>query len=178
MSIDVQIFKTLFPNIVKHCHDDAGASAFMNAVTEKHVSSGDVVIHEGDDMSDLFFVVSGKLTTSLQGNNETVVMGTVSSGDTFCKASLLDPGPAPMTVTADEDSDLLVLSHDAFRGLEKDYLQMTGNMLRMLSDDLIGLCRKADKVLFERGTSAGGGDLRTWALDTYKSLHGEQEAQS
>ena len=174
MSIDVQTFKTLFPDIVKHCNDDTGAAALINAVIEKHVAAGDVVIREGDDTGDLFFVVEGRLTTSLQGNNETVVMGTVKPGDSFCKASLLDPGPAPMTVTADEDSDLLILSHDAFRGLEKDYLQMTGNILRILCDDLIGLCRNTDRVLFERETSTGKSGLREWAASTYKELHGEQ----
>jgi len=174
MSIDVQTFKSLFPSIVKHCHDDAGAAALLSAVTDKQVSAGDVVIREGEQTGDLFFVVKGALTTSLQGNNETVVMGKVNAGSTFCKVSLLDPGPAPMTVTADEDSEILVLSHEAFRGLEKDYLQMTGNMLRMLSDDLIGMCRSTNKILFERSKSAGGGDLRQWATDTYKSLHGEE----
>jgi len=174
MSIDVQTFKSLFPDIVKHCRDDAGAAALVSAVIDKHISAGDVVIREGEQTGDLFFVVTGSLTTSLQGSDETVVMGKVNPGNTFCKVSLLDPGPAPMTVTADEDSEILVLSHEAFRGLEKDYLQMTGNMLRMLSDDLIGMCRNTDKILFERSRSTGGGDLREWATDTYKALHGEE----
>ena len=185
MSINVQAFKELFPTIAKHC-DKEGIDALLAAVSAQDVSAGQVVIHEGEVSEDLYFVVKGCLTTSLQNDNESVVVGKMVAGDSFCKASLLDPGPAPMTVTAEEDSELLVLSHKAFRELEEKYLSMTGNLLRMLSDELIEMCRHADRMLFNR--SAGhaddvpeqnkGSSIRKWAVSTLRSLYGRKEGKS
>ena len=181
MSIDATEFRNLFPDIAVHC-DDAGLDALLKLTTEQQVKAGEVVIAEGNQSGDLYFVQSGELTSSLEGNGEVIKMGTVSAGDSFCKASLLDPGPAPMTVTADTDAVLLILSHDAFRELEKHDLKMTGNLLRMLSDELIDLCRNADKMLFNRSSGVNGevaqgdpSDLKIWAAGVYRKLHGEEE---
>lgn len=178
MIIDVQSFKTLFPVISTHC-DKNSLDALLNVMTEQSVSAGQVVISEGEETSNLYFVVEGELARTLQGLDGAVAMGTIKAGDTFNKVSLLDPGPANMTVTAVTDAVLLALSHDAFRQLEKEHLQMTGNILRMLSDDLIELCRNADRMLFNR--SAGIADeteyhkrasLMEWAAHVYKHIHG------
>lgn len=181
MAIDAAEFRNLFPDIAEHC-DQAGLDALLNAMTEQRVEAGQVVIREGEKSGDLYFVRQGELISSLEGNGEVVQMGTVTSGNSFCKASLLDPGPAPMTVTANSDAVLLLLSHDAFRELEKQNLKMTGNLLRMLSDELIELCRNADRILFNR--SSGVSDehvqendsgLKAWAARVYRKLHGNSE---
>lgn len=184
MGIDATEFRNLFPDIAKHC-DQAGLDALLNAMTEQQVEAGQVIIREGEKSAELYFVLQGELTSSLEGNGEVVKMGTVTTGNSFCKASLLDPGPAPMTVTANTDALLLVLSHQAFRELEKQDLKMTGNLLRMLSDELIELCRNADRILFNRSsgisdehTQDNHSGLKAWAAKVYRKLHGEQGEQA
>ena len=184
MSIDATVFRNLFPDIAKHC-GRSGLDALLNAMTELQVEAGHVVIREGEESGNLYFVIEGELTSSLEGNGNVLEMGSVTAGDTFCKANLLDPGPATMTVTAATNVTLLVLSHNAFRELEKLDLQMTGNLLRMLSDELIELCRNADRILFNRSSGINNDttqnnqpDIKKWAAKVYKKLHGEPEEQS
>ena len=185
MSIDIQAFENLFPDVVRHC-DKGELDALLAAASSQEIPAGEVVIREGDVSGDLYFVVKGRLTSTLQGDNEFIEVGEVLAGDSFCKGSLLDPGPAIMTVTANEDSELLMLSHNAFRELEKEYLSMTGNLLRMLSDELIELCRNADRMLFNRSAGLAddepdrnkGSSMREWAVSTFRGLFGEQEGKS
>lgn len=178
MSIDVQSFKTLFPAIATHCDDD-GLDALLSVTTERSVSAGDVVIREYEETGNLYFVIDGELVSTLQEGDSEWEIGTINAGSTFCKANLLDPGPACTTVTAVSDAVLLSLSCETFRQLETEHLQMTGNILRMLSDELVELCRNADRMLFKR--SAGIEDesqhqkhtsLMEWATHVYKNLHG------
>jgi hypothetical protein len=73
-----------------------------------------------------------------------------------------------------------MLSQDAFRELEKQDLKMTGNLLRMLSDELIELCRNADRILFTRFSGVSDepaydkdSGLKAWAIRVYKKLHSD-----
>jgi len=118
MSIDIQAFENLFPDVVRHC-DKGELDALLAAASSQEIPAGEVVIREGDVSGDLYFVVKGKLISTLQGDTEFVEVGEVVAGDSFCKGSLLDPGPALMTVTADEDSELLVLVAAGFSRIGK-----------------------------------------------------------
>jgi CRP-like cAMP-binding protein len=178
MTIEVQRFKALFPSIAKHC-DKNDLDSLLNAMTTQSVSAGSVVVNEDDVTGNLYFVLEGELTTSVKGASSSIDLGTLKAGDTFCMANLMDPGPANMTVTALSDTKLMVLSNESFRQLEGEHLNMTGNILRMLSNELIEICRNADRMLFNR--SAGIADesehhkqsgLRDWATNVYKKLHG------
>ena len=178
MSIDVQNFKSLFPAITAHC-DKNNLGDLLNIMTERRVSAGDNVITEGETTDNLYFVIDGELVSKIKDGNDHIDMGKLSKGRIFCIANLLDPGPAIMTVTATTDTTLLALSNRAFRQLENDHLQMTGNILRMLSNELVEHCRNADRMLFNR--SAGINDeseheKRTshmdWATYVLRKLHG------
>jgi CRP-like cAMP-binding protein len=178
MVIEVARFKALFPSVADHC-EPGDLDALIASMSEQNASAGEVVMREGDVTGNLFFVVAGELSATVDGKDSQVEMGTIKAGDTFCMANLLEPGPATMTVTANSDVDLLVLSDKAFRQLEQGHLKMTGNILRMLSNKLIELCRSADRLLFNR--SAGIPDesehhkhasLMEWASHIYKKLHG------
>lgn len=147
MSIVVKNFKTMFPAVAAYCDSDS-LDALLNVMTEQSVSTGNVIIKEGEETGNLYFVMEGELTSKLHGAEGDVEMGTVNAGNTFCNENLIAPGPACNTVTAKTDVVLLVLSYKDFRQLEKDHLQMTGNILRMLSDKLTELCRNADRMLF------------------------------
>lgn len=170
MTTDVQTFAKLFPSIAEHC-DTADLDALLGAVSEQSVSAGDVLIREGEDSDSLYFVVDGNLRMTM--HNGELDMGSLGAGNSFCLLGLVDSGPATATVTAESDSTLLALTQAAFRQLENGHLKLTGNILRIVSDELIGLCRKADRLLFECGTGGGGehANLMEWAADTYKTLH-------
>jgi CRP-like cAMP-binding protein len=178
MAIDVASFKALFPSVADHC-EPGDLEALIGSMHEQNASRGEVVMREGDVTGNLFFVVDGELNATVNGNNNQIQMGTIKAGDTFCMANLLEPGPATMTVTANSDVSLLVLSEKAFRQLEQGHLKMTGNILRMLSNQIIELCRSADRLLFNRCTGIPDesehhkhASLMEWASHIYKKLHG------
>lgn len=183
MTINASEFRQLFPEIASHC-DEAGIDALLAALTTQNVAAGEVVVHEGDATDAMYLVQQGTLSTSIQDNGKVIELGKVTAGDSFGKESVIEPGPASRTVTADTDAVLLSLSREAFRQLEREHLTMTGNLLRMMSDELIELCRSADKILFDRYTDMKSGpeaaarhhaDIKEWAARIYRKLHGQEE---
>jgi CRP-like cAMP-binding protein len=183
MTISATDFRQLFPDIARHC-DEPGINALLAALTTENIPAGQVVIREGDASDALYLVQQGTLSTSIQDNGKIIDLGSVTAGDSFGKESLVEPGPATRTVTADTDAVLLRLSHKAFRELEGQHLIMTGNLLRMISDELIELCRSADRIMFDRFTdiktaaepaAKRHSDLKEWAARIYRKLHGQEE---
>jgi CRP-like cAMP-binding protein len=182
MTINASEFRQLFPDIASHC-DEEGINALLEALTTHNFSAGQEIIHEGDATDALFLVQQGTLSASIENSGQIIELGNVTAGDSFGKESLLNPGPATRTVTAATDAVVLSLSYDAFRELEQQHLTMTGNLLRMISNEMIELCRSADKILFERfsdmkaGSEAGRphSELKEWAAKVYRKLHGQEE---
>lgn len=182
MTINASEFRQLFPDIASHCNEE-GINALLAALSTHNFPAGQVIVHEGDATDALYLVQQGTLSTSIEKNGQVIDLGNVMAGGSFGKESLLDPGPASRTVTAATDAVVLSLSYQAFRDLEQQHLVMTGNLLRMISNEMIELCRSADRVLFERFSDmkAGGGaaakhhpDLKEWAVKVYRKLHGQE----
>lgn len=185
MNMTPAAFREQFPGIARHC-DPGGLEDLLAAMETRNVHAGDAVTTDGEYCDSLFLVIDGKLVSQITSEKETIRLGTHKKGDCFGEVNILDPGPSTNSVIATGDCTLLVLTHDAFRKLDRLHPQMTGNILRMLSSTMIERCRVADKLLFSKYAYIEGikdNDPRKhhgiidWGRDLLQKLHGHKETQ-
>ncbi len=81
-----------------------------NALVEKHARKEKVIIRKGDIGSEMYIIVKGKVRVH-DGNH---VLTKLGPGSVFGEYSLIDAETRSASVTADEPSDLLKLTHDDF----------------------------------------------------------------
>jgi MFS family permease len=84
--------------------------ALAQQLGRREVSTGEVVIREGDP-GDRFYVVESGRTTATHGDQ---VLSSQGPGEPFGEIALLRDVPRTATVTADEPTVLLYLERDAF----------------------------------------------------------------
>jgi CRP-like cAMP-binding protein len=184
MSMTAEQFKKTFPMIARHC-DSSGLEALLESLDTHTIKSGSYAMTDGKDSDCLFLVCDGKLVSEIENEREGVPLGTLKAGDLFGEVNLLDPGPATSSVLATQDSTLLSLSHEAFLKLDKQHPEMTGNILRMLSDTLVERCRVADRLLFSKyeyiespeKKAPDHPNLFKWGLGILQQLHGHKGMQ-
>jgi CRP-like cAMP-binding protein len=123
----------------------------------KKVTSGEVVIEEGDTGDTLFIMKRGAvniLKNTLEDEKYTVVR-LESSGDMvffFGELALLDNDKRSATVTADSDCEFLVMKREDFIELGDKYPQLCLPITREISKMLASRLRKANQdiiTLFE-----------------------------
>jgi len=122
----------------------------------RFVSKGGVVISEGDDLlpnSALYIVVTGlvKVTAPLGGGKE-LVLSFLSPHDHFGEMSMLDHRPRSANVVAMEDTELLMMSHDAIENLLADEKDMSLKFYRATAKVLAQKLRTANDKIVERHT--------------------------
>ena len=185
MAMTPASFKDEFPAIAEHC-GPTGMSDLLAALQTRNFHSGQAVTTDGEYCDSLYLVAEGKLVSQITSATETIRLGSIKKGDIFGEVNILDPGPSTSTVIATEDSTLLVLSHNAFRKLDKPYPVMTGNILRMMCSIMVDRCRVADKLLFSKYAYFEGGTdsessqhprLLEWGRDLLQKLHGHAGSQ-
>ncbi len=100
-------------------------------MTWRHVQGGETVMNQGDHGDTMVIVVNGRLrimTESVDGTKR--LIGEVGRGETVGEFALLTQQPRTATVSAVRDSDLLLLSSDAFERLSERYPKVILNIAR------------------------------------------------
>lgn len=105
------------------------------------IRAGEPVIRRGDDGNAMYFVESGRFTTSVSvslgaAGSRWSRMATFTAGMCFGEISFLNGQPRTADVIADEDSRCLVLHRDAFDTLCLDEPQTATQLLLMLAGEL------------------------------------------
>src|SRR5687768_3256144 len=96
---------------------------------ELRFKDGQVLVNEGDVGVEFFILRTGKARVT-RGGRELAVLG---AGDWFGELALLDKAPRNATVTAIGDSDVLVLSQQAFKGLLAEVPTMSWRLMTGLA---------------------------------------------
>ena len=96
---------------------------------EVDVAAERCLMAQGDRGSEMFVVVSGQLRVERDGQR----LNTLGPGDFFGEIALLDGGPRTATVTADEPSRLLVLTHREFHSMMDEFPEVAADVLNALA---------------------------------------------
>ena len=88
----------------------------LDAMFEVSVAQGDVIIRQGDEQGDLFYVIySGECEATKKINNEEKVVKEYGSGDSFGELALIYGTPRAATVRAKSDCKLYAINRVTFR---------------------------------------------------------------
>lgn len=150
-------FLAWFPTLLEgNKLEDAGhLLAILNPL---RVPRGQVLIERGDFAASMYLLVSGALTVDLEHQGRRLIIGNVPPGGWVGELALIAPGQASARVTTVEDSDMYVLSHDAFVSLRQEHPQAASAILHTLIHTMATRLRTSSaRVLHPAGEGS-------WAL--------------
>lgn len=97
---------------------------------EVHVPAGKVLMRQGDIGSDMMVVVRGSVAVERDGNR----LNTLGSGDFFGEIALVDGGPRTATVTTEEPTTLLVITHRDFHSMMDEFPEVADQVMNALAN--------------------------------------------
>ena len=121
------------------CLDSPDFDELLRRISAKHYHKNQVVLMEEDTAGFIYVVYNGKVRVAHLGNDGSErILAVHKRGDTFGEMALLDAKTAPATVIAMEESDIGLLSKDAFQKLflknEKVLVQLVAILCRRLRE--------------------------------------------
>jgi len=78
------------------------------------LSSGDFLLHEGEESSHMYYLVSGTLNVIKRKGDKTMTIGSIIAGELVGEMSFLDRAPRSATVQALSECTLIVIPLDNF----------------------------------------------------------------
>lgn len=169
-------FSTQFASLVESATQEE-LKELSRMLSPRVLQPREVLVREGAESDALYFVLSGRLTASLTNEDQTVELGGIGPGEWVGEVSMIDPGPATATVTAEEETHLLRLGQEEFRKLTAANSTLANALLRSLCAVLIDRLRATGVMLFEPGLphqppDGASAHARSWFLGAYRQLLG------
>lgn len=97
---------------------------------EVDVQAGKVLMRQGDSGSDMMVIVSGGVSVERDGSR----LNTLGPGDFFGEIALVDGGPRTATVTAEEPTRLLVITHRDFHSMMDEFPEVADQVMNALAN--------------------------------------------
>lgn len=97
---------------------------------EVDVPAGKVLMRQGERGTEMMVIVSGSVSVDRDGSR----LNTLGSGDFFGEIALVDGGPRTATVTAEEPTRLLVLSHRDFHSMMDEFPEIANQVMNALAN--------------------------------------------
>lgn len=105
------------------------------------------VVRQGEDGRDMFIVSSGHLRVSaISSDGKELSFGVLGENDYFGELSLLDGRRRSATVTAIEDTEVLVLGFSEYQRLLKEYPHTATQLLTRMVTTLASRLRLTDEL--------------------------------
>lgn len=97
---------------------------------EVDVPAGKVLMRQGESGSDMMIVVRGSVGVERGGKR----LNTLGPGDFFGEIALVDGGPRTATITAEEPTTLLVISHRDFHSMMDEFPDVAAQVMNALAN--------------------------------------------
>ena len=123
--------------------------ATVRAMLEaRHYTTGDVVIVEGAEGSELFLVARGSASVRLRQEDGGVTrLASFSAGTVLGELAVLDRAPRSATVLADEELVCFVLTEAAFQELRARHPAIAIHLVINLAREVSGRLRRANRTI-------------------------------
>jgi CRP-like cAMP-binding protein len=106
----------------------------MTELTRLH--PGELLIHEGDESFQMYYVQSGSLAVFKRKGDKEVQIGTIIAGELVGEMSFLDQHPRSATVKAMTDCELVEVPHEKFQKLLDSHPKWFKALIHTLLDRL------------------------------------------
>jgi len=120
----------------------------------RFLPKGGVIISEGEDFvadSSLYIIVSGLAKVAVpMGEGKELVLAFMSPPDHFGELSFLDQNPRSADVVAMEDTELLVITHEALEALLDENRDLALKFYRSISKVLAKRLRESNSKMLRR----------------------------
>ncbi|HEX2193640.1 MAG TPA: cyclic nucleotide-binding domain-containing protein [Candidatus Limnocylindria bacterium] len=97
---------------------------------EVDVPAGKVLMRQGETGSDMMVLVRGSVSVERDGRR----LNTLGAGDFFGEIALVDGGPRTATVTTEEPSSVLVISHRDFHSMMEEFPEVASQVMNALAN--------------------------------------------
>jgi CRP-like cAMP-binding protein len=142
--------------------------AVAAAVQPVSLRQHEVLFFEGDFGDSLAVVTKGKLSVRRKANPEPIEVGTVYPGEVVGEMSCIDPYPRIASVVSTTDSDVLVLSRNAFDAMAAQSktlaVALRGAILQVLTQRLRETNARIEAALSAQGIELDPADTVTSEL--------------
>jgi CRP-like cAMP-binding protein len=96
---------------------------------EVDVGADKVLMRQGETGSEMMVIVSGRVAVERDGQR----LNTLGAGDFFGEIALVDGGPRTATVTTEEPTRVLVITHREFHALMEEFPEVAAQVLNALA---------------------------------------------
>ncbi len=97
---------------------------------EVDVPAGKVLMRQGESGSDMMVIVNGSVSVERDGSR----LNTLGPGDFFGEIALVDGGERTATVTAEEPTRLLVITHRDFHSMMEEFPEVAAQVMNALAN--------------------------------------------
>ena len=117
------------------------------AVEDLVVAPGTVIFRQGDPGDKFYLIRTGRVRVFREDASLGTELSVLQAGDDFGEMALFMDQPRSATVTALEETRLMVLSKEQFQSILKDFPNVTFAFVRQMSERLL---RNANVIKRER----------------------------
>ncbi len=145
-------------------------------IYSKQFAAGETIFSMGDRGRNAYFIESGHVEVSVQRGDEKIVLAHIGTGDIFGEMSMIDDAPRSATVTATEETEVIVIE----RSQVLKPLQSANPMMNLLLHVVLTRFRDAQNQL--SGIRARSVDVGT-SLDeirdlAFERIHSERDLRA
>ena len=97
---------------------------------EVDVPAGKVLMRQGETGTDMMVIVNGSVSVERDGNR----LNTLGSGDFFGEIALVDGGARTATVTTEQPTRLLVITHRDFHSMMEEFPEVADQVMNALAN--------------------------------------------
>ena len=121
-------------NVVTGSAGEIGSELTANPIVKKlsftgSTEVGKVLMTQGEGGRDMMVLIAGSVAIERDGQR----VNTLGAGDFFGEISLIDGGPRTATVTTEEPSWLLVITHRDFHAMMEEFPDVENQVLSALA---------------------------------------------
>lgn len=117
-------------------------SVLLQCATRRY-AKGEQIIRETERANGMYFIERGRvLVTLLSEDGREVNFANLEQGENFGELSLIDGKPRSATVTALDETDMIIMPPRVFKGMLKRHPAVTIGLLEQLSGMIRRLCER------------------------------------
>jgi len=108
-------------------------ASLAGSMTERIFAAGERLVRQGEEGDTFYIVMSGRVAVTVEQEGQTTTLAKLGPGDFFGEMSILTGERRSATVTAENDTTVLILSHTAVGAVIAAHEKLAGDLAAILA---------------------------------------------